>query len=168
MKELKFQDAMGTIQEKLQHGGVFLTVAGEPANTMTIGWATMGFSWNRSIFVCLVRPQRHTYPLLVKAGEFTVSTPTRQPLKAELAFAGSKSGRDYDKFSGHGLTAQPGIAVAAPIVAECGLHLECKVLLTQDMTGDRMDPAIMQMGYPAGDYHTMFWGEIVKCYSTDD
>lgn len=168
MKELKFSEAMGQIQEKLQNGGVFLTVAGEPANTMTIAWATMGFSWNKPIFVCLVRPQRHTYPLLVSSGEFTISVPTKEPLRKELAFAGSKSGRDCDKFTGHGLTARPALAVSAPIVAECGLHLECRVRLAQDMTGERMDPAVVQMGYPAGDFHTMFWGEIVKCYTTDE
>ena len=168
MKELKFSEAMGRIQEKLANGGVFLAVAGEPANTMTIAWATMGFCWNKPVFVCLVRPQRHTYPLLVKSGEFTISAPTRAPLKAQLTFAGSKSGRDYDKFSGHGLTAQPGLAVSAPVVAECGLHLECKVLLTQDMTGERMDPAVAKMAYPARDFHTMFWGEVVRCYETDE
>lgn len=167
MKELRFEDVMGTIQDKLQSGGVFLSVAGEPANTMTIAWGTMGFCWNKPVFVTVVRPQRHTYPLLKKAGEFTISVPTREPLRAELAFAGSKSGRNCNKFSGHGLTARPGVAVGAPVVGECGLHLECKVRLVQAMTGDGMDPAISQSVYPTEDFHTMFWGEVVKCYNTD-
>ena len=168
MKELKFTDVMGTITEKLKNGGIFLTVPGEPANTMTIAWATMGFCWNRPVFVCLVRPQRATYPLLVKSGEFTISVPTNNPLKRELAFAGTKSGRDFDKFDGHGLTAAPALAVSAPIVAECGLHLECRVMLTQDMTGDQMNQTIIDSAYPEGDFHTMFYGEIVKCYTTDE
>lgn len=168
MKELKLKDAMVRVQEKLQNGGIFLTVAGEPANTMTIGWATMGFCWGRPVFVCLVRPHRHTHSLLLDAGEFTVSVPTRESLREQLAFAGSRSGRDYNKFSGHGITARPSIAVSAPVVAECGLHIECKVLLVQDMTGDRMDPAVAKTAYSAKDYHTMFWGEVLKCYTTDE
>lgn len=168
MKELKLSQVQRQIEEKLENGGVFLTVAGKPANTMTIAWATMGFCWNKPVFVCLVRPQRHTYPILLEANEFTISVPTAKPLRAELAFAGSKSGRDLDKFSGHGLTARPGLTVSAPIVDECGLHLECRVRLTQDMTGERMDPAVAQGIYPTKDFHTMFWGEVVRCYTTDE
>ena len=168
MKELNFSDAMGRIQEKLKNGGVFLTVPGSPPNTMTIAWATMGFCWNKPVFVCLVRPQRHTYPLLAESGEFTVSVPTREPLKEQLSFAGSRSGQDYNKFSGHGITARPSLAVSAPVIGECGLHLECKVLLAQNMTGERMNPSVAKMAYPAKDFHTMFWGEVVKCYTTDE
>ena len=58
--------------------------------------------------------------------------------------------------------------VSAPIVAECGLHFECKTLLTQDMTGDQMDDEIIRLDYPERDFHTMFFGEIVDCYTTDD
>ncbi|MGI6238119.1 MAG: flavin reductase family protein [Christensenellales bacterium] len=167
MKDINFNDALSTVYDHLKNGGVFLTVAGEPANTMTIAWATMGYCWNKPVFVALVRPQRHTYPLLMKSGAFTISVPTRNPLKKELAFAGSKSGRDLNKFDGHGLTAAPAQEVGAPIIAECGLHLECRVLLKQDMTADQMSPSIIDMTYRAGDFHTMFYGEIVRAYTTD-
>ena len=40
-------------------------------------------------------------------------------------------------------------------------------MLIQDMTPDRMDPALIQGTYAAGDYHTMFFGEILRCYTTD-
>ena len=81
--------------------------------------------------------------------------------------AGTASGRDVDKFSGHGLTAIPALKVDAPIVAECGLHFECQVRLTQEMTADRMDPSVLRTAYPQGDLHTMFFGEILACYETD-
>ena len=168
MKTISYLDAMRETTDKLAHGGVFLTVGGKTPNTMTIGWASVGYFWNKPVFIAVVRPQRHSYELLKKAGEFTVSVPTRLPLKAELAYAGSRSGRDEDKFSGHGLTAAPAQQVSAPIVAECGVHFECKVRLVQDMTPEQMDPAIIDYTYSAGDFHTMFFGEIVACYSTDD
>lgn len=168
MKEISYLDAMKLTTERLAHGGVFLTLGGERPNTMTIGWANIGCLWNRPVFTVLVRPQRHSYEMIQRAGEFTVSVPTVQPLRKELAFAGTKSGRDLDKFDGHGLTAIPAQTVSAPIIAECGLHFECRTLLTQDMTGDRMAAEILDGCYPERDFHTMFFGEILRCYTTDE
>ena len=168
MKEINYLDALKTTTECLSGGGVFLTVKGDKANTMTIGWASIGYMWKRPVFTVLVRPQRHTFEMIQAADSFTVSVPTKNALKKELAFAGTKSGRDYDKFDGHGLTAAPAQAVDAPIVKECGLHFECRKLLTQDMTPDRMDPELVNGIYAPKDFHTMFFGEIVRCYTTDE
>lgn len=168
MKTLNYQDALAHTTEKLAHGGIFLTVNGDVPNTMTIGWATIGHIWNKPVFMVLVRPQRHTYELLKKAGEFTVSVPTKHNLRKELAFAGTQSGRDVDKFSGHGLTKTPGHSIDTPTIKECGIHFECKTLLTQDMTAENMCDSVLNRWYPDRDLHTMFFGEIVNCYSTDD
>lgn len=168
MKRISYLEAMAETAERMAHGGVFLSVGGEQPNVMTIGWGWMGPCWGKDVFVALVRPQRHTYEMIKREGAFTVSVPTALPLREELVFAGTKSGRDVNKFDGHGLTAAPAQQVNAPIIAECGLHFECKTLLVQDMTGDRMDPGVLQKAYPARDFHTMFFGEIVDCYRTDD
>lgn len=167
MKEIDYSKALELTTQRLANGGVFLNVAGDTPNTMTIGWATIGCIWNRPVFCVLVRKQRHSYEMLQKAGEFTVSVPTVNPLAQELLFAGTKSGRDFNKFGGHGLTAAKAQAVGAPIVKECGLHFECRTLLTQDMTGDRMAEEIRSKYYPGNDFHVMFFGEIIKCYTTD-
>ena len=168
MKEISYLDAIRTTTDRLQHGGIFLNVAGETPNTMTIGWGSVGHVWNKPVFTVMVRPQRHTYEMIQAAGEFTVSVPTKNPLQVELAFAGTKSGRDFNKFEGHGLTAAPAQEVSAPIVKECGLHFECRTLLTQDMTPDRMAPSLANGTYAAGDFHTMFFGEIVRCDPTEE
>ena len=55
----------------------------------------------------------------------------------------------------------------ARVIVECGLHFECRTLLTQDMTGDRMDPRVIDYAYPEHDFHTIFFGEILECYRTD-
>ena len=167
MKEIDYREGMSLLADRLSHGGAFLNVAGETPNTMTIGWATIGVIWGKPILMVAVRPQRHTYGLINAAGEYTVSVPTARPLRKELAFAGTASGRDGNKFEGHGLTAAAAQKVGAPIVAECGLHFECRTLLTQDMTGERMDDEIIRLDYPARDFHTMYFGEIVACYRTD-
>ena len=168
MKALNYNDVIGTINEKLANGGVFLNVAGEKPNTMTIGWAYMGTSWRKNIFIAMVRPQRHTFGLIEKAGEFTVSIPTCDPMRAQLAFAGSASGKDTDKFDGHGLTAAPSQQVGAPIVAECGLHIECKIVSKQLLSGENMLAEVKDRSYPDGDYHMLYFGEVVACYSTDE
>lgn len=168
MKELNYNDVIGIMNDKLANGGIFLNVGGEKPNTMTIGWAYMGTSWRKNIFIAMVRPQRHTFDILEKTGEFTVSVPTVNPLKEQLAFAGTKSGRDLDKFDGHGLTAVPGQQVAAPIVGECGMHIECKVISKQYLSGDDMLEAVQQRNYPEKDYHMLYFGEVVACYSTDE
>lgn len=168
MKEINYLDALRTTTEHLAKGGVFLTVGGKTPNTMTIGWASVGYMWNRPVFTVLVRPQRHTFDIIKAAGEFTVSVPTKNPLKQELIFAGTKSGKDYNKFEGHGLSAVPAQEVDAPVVGECGLHFECRTLLVQDMTPDRMVDELVNGTYVAGDFHTMFFGEIVRCYTTDE
>ena len=168
MKEINYLDALRITNESLAGNGVFLTVGGEKPNTMTIGWASIGYMWRRPVFTALVRPQRHTFEMIQAADSFTVSVPTKNALKKELVFAGTKSGRDLNKFDGHGLTAAPAQAVDAPIVKECGLHFECRKLLTQDMTPDRMDPELVNGIYAPGDFHTMFFGEIVRCYTTDE
>jgi len=169
MREIDVNEAMKLANENLPHGGIFLSSKADGTrNTMTIGWATSGWCWKYPVFVSLVREQRFTYHLIEKSGVFTVSVPTKNELKKELAFAGTQSGRDVDKFSGHGITAVPAIAVDAPIIKECGLHFECRVRLTQPMTADKMDDSIIKYTYQAGDFHIMFWGEIVKCYTTDE
>lgn len=168
MKDLNYNDVIGIINERLANGGVFLNVAGDTPNTMTIGWAYMGTSWRKNIFIAMVRPQRHTCELLEKAGEFTVSVPTANPLRAELGFAGTASGRDVNKFEGHGLTAAPARQVNAPVVGECGLHIECRVASRQMLSGGQMDAEIRDRAYPENDYHMLYFGEVVACYSTDD
>lgn len=168
MKEINYTDALKTTAEHLSGSGIFLTVNGETPNTMTIGWASIGYMWRKPVFTVLVRPQRHTFDMIQKADSFTVSVPTKNALKKELAFAGTASGRDVNKFEGHGLTAVPAQEVNAPIIQECGLHFECRKLLTQDMTPDRMDPELVSGIYAPGDFHTMFFGEILRCYTTDE
>ncbi len=167
MRTINYLDAMSETTERMAKGGVFLTVGGDVPNTMTIGWGAVGFYWRKPVFTVVVRPQRHTYELLKRAGKFTVSVPTGDPLAAQLAFAGTKSGADVNKFEGHGLTAVPAQVVDAPIVKECGLHFECVVKLTQDMTPDQMEKDVLDACYPARDMHTLFFGEIVACYRTD-
>ena len=168
MREIRWTEGLQETMERLSGNGAFLSVGGQTPNTMTIGWGWIGWCWNRPVFAVVVRPRRFTHDILERTGEFTVSVPTLLPLKKELAYAGSRSGRDENKFVGHGLTALPGQKVDAPIVGECGLHYECRVVLTQEMTEDRMAPEVLRTAYPRRDLHTIYFGEILTCYRIDE
>jgi flavin reductase (DIM6/NTAB) family NADH-FMN oxidoreductase RutF len=85
--------------------GAFLTVRAEDqVNTMTIGWATIGFVWKKEVFMVAVRDSRHTFSLMEKSDNFTVTVPTDKTFKEAVMFCGTKSGRDFDKFKECGLT----------------------------------------------------------------
>jgi flavin reductase (DIM6/NTAB) family NADH-FMN oxidoreductase RutF len=163
MKELNYMDiareAMGKIRK-----GAFLTVQSEAGlNTMTIGWATFGFIWQRPILMVAVRPTRHTFGIIEKAADFTVSIPSGNMLK-ETSFCGTKSGRDVDKFKACNLKTESGQKTVSPIISVAGIHLECRIVFKSAMDPDYLDAACDRALYPRKDYHTLYFGEILACY----
>ncbi|MEN6326290.1 MAG: flavin reductase, partial [Syntrophomonas sp.] len=114
--------------------------------------------------VVLVRYSRYTYELLQKAQEFTLSIPLDSEMKKPLAIAGSSSGRDTDKFSALQLKAQPAKYIGSPVIGECGLIYECRVIYRQPMDPEMLDDDIKTKFYANEDYHVMYFGEILACY----
>ena len=145
---------------------VSVDAAGKP-NTMTIGWGTVGIIWGKPIFVVLVRPSRYTYGLMEQTEDFTVNVPSAD-MADIVAFCGSASGRDHDKFSEKGLVAIPGKEVKSPIIEQCVIHYECKVVHKNDVLKDKLAGNIVSSAYPAGDFHTIYYGEILSVYASPD
>lgn len=164
MEDFSYSKHLPEVHRAMRQGGVFLTVPGKPDNTMTIGWGGVEVMWNRPVFMAPVRPSRHTYQLLKEAKVFTVSVPLSGQLRKELAFCGSRSGAEVDKFASLNLDVRRGRSVEAPILAQCELHYECRLLFRQFMDPDSLDPAVKHQAYPEGNYHTLFYGEIVDSY----
>ncbi len=155
------EDAMKQIKK-----GVFLTVkAGDRLNTMTIGWATIGICWHKPIFMVAVRDSRHTFGIIEKAADFTVSIP-HTDLNDAVMFCGTKSGRDVDKFKACNLTLSESRDVISPIIDTPGLHFECKIVLKTPMNPEFLIDAYDKI-YPQKDYHTLYFGEIVACYELE-
>lgn len=148
--------------------GAFLTVkAGENINTMTIGWGSIGFIWQKPIMMVMVRPSRYTYQLMEEAADFSVSLPLPGELKKDLAVAGSKSGRDIDKFKECKLTAKNAQEISSPIIGECNLIYECKPLFKQIMDPDQLSTEIREKFYANGDFHVIYYAEILACYTRE-
>ena len=77
-----------------------------------------------------VRPERFSFEILRKTGEFVINLPTESLARA-IDFCGVRSGRDIDKIDACGLSLLPGETVQAPLVAESPVHLECQI--TQEL-----------------------------------
>lgn len=164
--ELPYDASIGEAIAAISTKGAFLTVSdGETTNTMTIGWATIGYSWAKPILVVMVRESRHTYPLLERTGEFTVSIPLNG-LEEELHFCGTKSGRNHDKISECQLALTPGKIVQSPVITQADLHFECRTIYKTKLNPANLDPSA-QKWYPEGDYHTLYFGEILACYELE-
>ena len=165
---VSFFQAAEKVAQRNANGGVFLcTGDGSRNNVMTIGWGGVLTMFGTGCFLAPVRASRFSYGLLRKNGAFTVCVPERY-MKQELTFAGTESGRNVDKFVGHGLTPAPAISVNVPVVKECGLKIECEPIGFAEQNAAFLTPEVIRRWYPTmDDLHTLFLGKIVQCYFDD-
>lgn len=136
-------------------------------NTMTIGWGSVGIIWRKPVFTVLVRESRYTREFLENSGEFTVSVCFDDSMKKAFSICGTKSGRDIDKFKECNLKAVPGKSVSSPVMGGCNIYYECKVVYKRDMDKKFLSEDVdsdCYGGSNTGDYHTIYYGEIVNCY----
>lgn len=152
--------------EQLYQGAFLTTAQDDNVNTMTIAWGGIQILWGRPFYVVYVRYSRHTYAMLETSNDFTVSIPKAGTLKEELAYCGTKSGRDTDKIKDCGLTLVPAKAVGTPIIGECLQHYECKIRYRQAMEPNAVPLEVKQRHYPSHNYHMIYYGEIVERYET--
>ena len=139
--------------------GAFVT-SGD--NVMVASWGFVGVMWGKKVFVAPVRDSRYTKFMLDKTGDFTVSVPAVGTMKKEIAFCGSKSGREYDKWAETGMKKKAAKVVGTCLVEGCERYFECRVLGVLPM-GD-MDLSAVEEWYPTGDKHNFYFGEIVAEY----
>jgi flavin reductase (DIM6/NTAB) family NADH-FMN oxidoreductase RutF len=163
----KITDYRDHIEETIKAFGedrVLLVSRGKEGlpNVMAIGWGTAGIIWRRPIFVVLVRPSRYTYKLIEATAEFTVNIVPPQ-LKEVVQYCGTVSGRDYDKFKEKQLTAISSKKVKTPIIKEGVLHFECRVVNKTDLIPSELEKSIIEPLYPKGDFHRVYFGEILAC-----
>jgi flavin reductase (DIM6/NTAB) family NADH-FMN oxidoreductase RutF len=88
-------------------------------------------------------------------------------MSKEIAFCGSKSGRDFDKFKDCNLEIAESRRVVSPIIKTAGRHYECNIVYKSAMDPAHLDKGYDTSIYPQKDYHTLYFGEILACYETD-
>lgn len=167
--EVGYTDYLKETLKMLRQGGLLLasTDAKENPNAMTIGWGTIGTIWAKPIFIVLVRPSRYTYNLIEITSDFTVNVPTPE-LADKVSYFGTVSGRDQNKFKEKGLTVTPGKKVKSPIIEECVINYECQVIYKNDVIPDNLANEIRYSTYRQGNFHRIYFGEILAVYADID
>lgn len=161
---MEFNKNLDKVFEHLFKDGAFLTVkSGDIINTMTISWGSIGFIWRRPVFMALVRNTRYTYELIENSDNYTISVPFSDEMRKALKVCGTKSGRDTDKVKEANIRYIASQNVEAPIVDNCDVYYECKIIYKQEMDQSLiLDPRVDSLYN--NDYHTLYYGEIVACY----
>jgi flavin reductase (DIM6/NTAB) family NADH-FMN oxidoreductase RutF len=118
--------------------------AGNP-NIITLG-EIYNLSIRQPVIVGLgIAPARYSHQLICECREFVVNLPRASMLDQVLA-CGRVSGRQHlDKFALAGLTPLPALRVRPPLIAECPINLECRLLGDPQTIGD----------------HDLFQGEVL-------
>lgn len=167
--EVPYDEHIPLLLKSLTSGGALLVSSDEQGrpNAMTIGWAQIGIIWSRQILSVLVRPSRYTYRCVEASRDFTVCVPYPDQAEA-VTFCGTESGRTYDKFAECGFTPLPGDGLRSPGIAECGVIYYCQVVNHGDFVPERMLPEICSQCYASGDYHRMYFGQILKTVADED
>jgi len=102
---------------------------GSAPNLITVAWTGICCSKPPMLSISL-KPERYSYDLITRTGEFTVNL-ISEPLTRAMDFCGVKSGREINKFETlglHAVAAQP--LKTAPALAEAPGYLACRVRQT--------------------------------------
>ena len=128
---------------------VMVTCGDDKPNIITIAWAGILCSDPPTLGVS-IRPNRHSYGLILASREYVVNIPSVKLLKI-ADYCGVVSGKDVDKFAATGLTPLPASVVKAPLIAECPVNIECKV------------PSVVTLGS-----HDLFIGQVVAAHADEE
>jgi flavin reductase (DIM6/NTAB) family NADH-FMN oxidoreductase RutF len=122
-------------------------VNGKP-NYLTIAWCGI-MQGNPPIIEVALNKKRYTSPGIKENKTFSVNVPSTK-LVRETDYVGITSGRKADKSKV--FTTFYGELKTAPMVEECPINMECKLLGVLDYDGT----------------HEIFVGQIVKTYASED
>ena len=108
----------------------------EEYNIITVAWAGT-ICTNPAMCYISVRPERHSYPILKRNMEFVINLTTK-----DLAYAtdwcGVKTGAKVDKFKEMKLKKEKAEKVAAPLIAQSPVNLECRVTECKELGSHHM------------------------------
>ena len=97
----------------------------EEYNMLTVAWTGTICSDPAMCYIS-VRPERHSYQIIKRTGEFVINL-TTEALARATDWCGVRSGKDYNKWQEMGLTPSPATIVKAPLIEESPVSIECRV-----------------------------------------
>ena len=119
---------------------------GKEPNIITLGEVFNIGLEDPAIIGIAIRKARYSHGLISESRQFVVNLPTVD-LVEQTDWCGTHSGRKLDKFRETGLTPVASTRVAAPLIEECPVNIECVVTSIQEV-GD----------------HDLFLGEVVATH----
>jgi flavin reductase (DIM6/NTAB) family NADH-FMN oxidoreductase RutF len=163
--DAKFEKTTKETLKKLKDPGLLLVGSKRDgsSNIMAIGWGFLGVLWQKHVFVVAVRNSRFTHEFIEDTGEFTINVPEEE-MDDIVAYAGEVSGREHDKFKESKLTPVGGKNVNVPVIKECKIHYECRVVYKVEIKGSPIPAEVDKEFYANTDYHTLYFGEILAIY----
>lgn len=128
---------------------VLLTCGKEQPNVMTLNRIS-SCNAEPPMLAISIRPTRYSHDLIQQYGEFVVNIPSFQ-LEPLTDYVGVTTGRKENKWEAHGLTQLPAQIVSPPLIAECPINLECRVVETLSLPS-----------------HTVFIGQVVALHALEE
>lgn len=108
----------------------------EEFNIITVSW-TGTICTDPPMCYISVRPERHSYGIIRKNGEYVINLTTEELVHA-ADWCGVRSGRDYDKFAETRLTPVMASKVRAPMILESPVNIECRVKEIKELGSHHM------------------------------
>lgn len=118
-------------------------------NALAVGYAG-NCSYDPPMVMVGIVPSRHSYNMIKETGVFVVNLVSEEQ-REQYAYLGSHSGRDGDKLKALGMKVGEGVKVNAPLLLDCPVSIECKVV-DSIMTGS----------------HEMFVGKVEYIHSKEE
>ena len=106
------------------------------SNILTVAW-TGTICTNPPMAYISVRPERYSYNIIKKSGEFVINLTNEQLIKA-TDFCGVRSGRDVDKWKECHLKKAKADTVNCPLIDEAPVNIECKVKEIKELGSHHM------------------------------
>ncbi len=96
------------------------------SNIITIAWTGIINSDPAMVYIS-IKPTRYSYKIIKDSKEFVINL-TTEKLVYKTDWCGVKSGKDIDKFKEMNLTKEKANFVNCPLIKECPVSIECKVV----------------------------------------
>lgn len=138
----------------------FLLLSGEEQNhnSMTVGWASLGYLWKKPMAFVYVRPQRYTYEFMEKYNYFSINF-FSQDFNDILQLFGTKSGREIDKMHPPKITPL-NFENKTCYYKEADMVLICRKVYIEDLKPENFVDKTFLKNYPLHDFHRIYYGEI--------
>jgi flavin reductase (DIM6/NTAB) family NADH-FMN oxidoreductase RutF len=119
---------LSKVYQLLEPGPVVLLTTARKgrANVMAMSWHMM-IEFEPPQLACVVSGNDYSFAALRATRECVIGIPALK-LATKVVKVGNSSGRDIDKFAKFGLTKIPATRVKPPLLADCFVNLECKVI----------------------------------------